>query len=135
MTNETLTQQSTMVKRRKNPVAVFARFLIYPLCAYGLWRHDMHILAIAAGLEIVTWAVVPPVERTLPWIERIAELELTWLHAPRTAMKWLSWALAAAFPSLAISGIWLHSLPVIGAACAVLAAFLAIMRRIAAKSV
>lgn len=126
-------QESLLVRRHKNPVGIFGRILIYPLIAIGIWRHAPLLTALGVVLEIMNWTVMPPVDRTLPFIQRVIDTELAWLRATRDAQKLLSWILLAVFPILLISGLWVHSVQLCIGSIATIGGFNVLMNRIAKR--
>ena len=60
-------------------------------------------------LEVLNWTVVPPVAKTLPFIQHVIDRELEWLRAPPGTAKLLSILLFGMFLLLLSTGLWLHS--------------------------
>jgi hypothetical protein len=126
-----VSNESTLIKRHKNPLGIALRILIYPAIAYGLWHHRPLIVAIGLGAEILNWTLMPPVAKTLPFIQNVIDIELKWLRAEKTTTKRVSIGLFFSFPILICFGLWMHSGVLIISAFTMLIAFNVLMQYIA----
>lgn len=103
-----LSNQLTLIKRHKNPVGIFARIVIYPLLAYGLWAHLPWLIGLCLLLELLNWTAMPPVEKTLGFIQEAIDMEIVWWNADAGFLKTVSIVLLLAFPFVLFVGVWQH---------------------------
>ncbi len=126
-------EESILIQRHKNPFGIFLRILIYPLIAYGLWKHAPIIILVGLAAEILNWTVMPPVDKTLRFIQNVIDIELRWLNAENTAIKKVSIGLFGLFPVLMGVGLWVHSVVLIMIAFGILIVFNLLMQMIAKR--
>lgn len=124
-------EESILIQRHKNPFGIFLRILIYPLIAYGLWEHAPIIILLGLIAEVLNWTMMPPVEKTLGFIQNVIDIELGWLNAENTVAKKVSIGLFGLFPLLMGIGLWVHSIILIGITFGVLIVFNLLMQKIA----
>jgi hypothetical protein len=126
--------EAIAIKRHRNPLGIFSRAFIYPLIGFGAWHHRLDVVAAGLGLEALLWTAVPPVEETFGFVEEAIETELDWLNAPTGPQKYLSFVVFAAFPAVALAGLWRRSWRLVGASVGLIMLFYLLMNRVAAKS-
>ena len=125
--------EAKAIKRHRNPLGIFSRAFIYPLIGFGVWRHRLDLVVAGAALEALLWTAVPPVEETFGFIEEAIETELEWLNAPAGAQKYLSLIVLAAFPVIALAGLWRRSWRLLGTSAGLIMLFYFLMNRVAVK--
>ena len=126
--------EAKAIKRHRNPLGIFSRTFVYPLIGFGAWHHRLDVVAAGLGLEALLWTAVPPVEETFGFVEETIETELEWLNAPAGAQKVLSIIVLAAFPVVALAGLWRRSWGLVIASVGLIVLFYLLMNRVAAKS-
>ncbi len=125
-----LSNNSTIIKRHKNPLGIFSRIIIYPLIAYGLWNHNVYFV-LGIVLEILNWTITPKVTKTLPFIQKAIDVELAWWNAPIKGLKIISIGLISVFILGMLVGLWNHVLPLIAISFAMMIIFYFLMQKIA----
>jgi hypothetical protein len=125
-----LSNHSAIIKRHKNPFGIFARIIIYPLIAYGLWNHSFYFV-LGIVLEILNWTIIPKVNETLPFIQNTIDIELAWWNAPMTILKIISIGLLSVFIVGMFLGFWNHILSLIAISFAIMIVFYFLMRKVA----